>query len=135
MSPILAAVSVSPQVQKTSITIDDVLGIAIFDASGLPQEYFVTPGNKTTQWVQVVFQALGLKPLLMSSLGLDGFHHGSAILADNTAVVVRGKRTYIAMLLKGQHVFRNLEEAEQFSQWSRQFEQTTLRQDSRFKPV
>lgn len=135
MSSILATVSAARQIQSSHIAADHVLGVAIFDANGLPQEYFVTPENKTTHWVQIVFQALGLKPLLMSSLGLDGFHHVSTILGENTAIVVRGKKTYIALLVKGQYFFRDMEAAEQFSQWSRQFEQTTLRQNGRFKPV
>lgn len=135
MSSTSTSVDFPFQAQIISITVDDILGAAIFDLNGLPREYFITAENANTSWVQIVFQALGLKPLLMSSLELEGFHHISTTLEQNTAVVVRGKNTYVALLLRGSRVFYSFEEADHFSQWTRQFEQTTLRQHDRFRPV
>lgn len=113
--------------------VDDILGVAIFDVSGLPREYFVTSDNTTTNWVQTVFQALGLKTLLMSSLKLEGFRNIAIHLDQRTAIVVRGRNAYIAVLVKGVKHFANDDAAEQFGHWTRQFEQTTLRQHPRFK--
>ncbi|HEY9738275.1 MAG TPA: hypothetical protein V6D06_18410 [Trichocoleus sp.] len=112
--------------------LNDILGVAIFDLNGLPREYFVTAENKSTQWVQIVFQALGLKSLLMSSLKLDSFQQILITLGQQTAVVVRTKNAYVALLLRGQRHFPTQEIAERFSQWVRHFEQQTLRQNLRF---
>ncbi|HEY9879270.1 MAG TPA: hypothetical protein V6D29_12505 [Leptolyngbyaceae cyanobacterium] len=115
--------------------LDDILGVAIFDLNGLPREYFVTPENDSTNWVQIVFQSLGLKSLLMSSLKLESFQHISIYLNQQTAIVVRTKNAYVALLLKGKRHFPTTEVAERFSQWVRHFEQHTLRQNPRFKPA
>lgn len=112
--------------------LDDILGVAIFDLNGLPREYFVTPENDSTSWVQIVFQSLGLKSLLMSSLKLESFQHISIALAQETAIVIRTRNAYIALLAKGKWHFSSAESAENFSQWVRQFEQTTLRHNPRF---
>ncbi|MBD0337435.1 MAG: hypothetical protein ICV62_18265 [Cyanobacteria bacterium Co-bin13] len=113
--------------------LDEILGVAIFDLNGLPREYFVTPENQSTSWVQIVFQALGLKSLLMSSLKLDSFQHISIHLDQQTAVVMRSKSAYVAILLKGPRHFPSDTAADRFGQWVRQFEQNTLRQHPRFK--
>jgi len=86
---------------KTSLKITDILGVAIFDLTGLPREYFVTEENPTTGWVQIVFQALGLRSLLSSSLELDGFYQITINLEETTAIVVRRRQDYIALQLKG----------------------------------
>jgi hypothetical protein len=85
---------------KTSLQITDILGIAIFDANGLPRDYFVTEENPGTGWVQIVFQSLGLKSLLSSSLGLEGFQHITIRLESTTAIVVRRRQDYMALQFK-----------------------------------
>jgi hypothetical protein len=112
-----------------------ILGVAIFDLSGLPREYFITPENDSTTWVQLVFQALGLKSLLMSSLKLEGFFHISIGFGQQTALVVRTKDTYVALLLQDKMNFASVEQADRFSQWVRNFEQKLLRQNQRFIPA
>ncbi|WP_039729193.1 hypothetical protein [Leptolyngbya iicbica] len=92
---------------KTSLKITDILGIALFDLSGLPREYFVTEENPTTGWVQIVFQALGLRSLLTSSLELEGFHQITINLEATTAMVVRRKKDYIALQFKGKLALQN----------------------------
>jgi hypothetical protein len=37
--------------------LENIVGVAIFDFNGLPQEYFITADNESTSWVQLVFQA------------------------------------------------------------------------------
>jgi hypothetical protein len=115
--------------------IEMILGVAVFDFSGLPREYFITADNESTSWVQIVFQALGLKSLLMVSLELDGFSHICIELDQQTAVLVRTKEEYVALLMGQPLTFATAQEADQFGQWVRQFEQQLLREHSRFIPA
>ena len=115
--------------------LSSILGVAIFDLSGLPKEYFVTQDNDSTNWVQLVFQALGLKSLLMSSLKVEGFMHISIDYGERTAVVVRTKDDYVALLLKEPLKFASTKQSDQFSQWVRHFESTILRKHQRFIPA
>lgn len=121
--------------RSQSALINEIVGVAIFDLNGLPREYFVTAENENTHWVQIVFQALGLKSLLMSSMKLDNFHHICIGLNQQTAVVVRTKNAYVALLLRGKRNLNTALASEQFSQWVRQFEQDQLRQHPRFRPA
>ncbi|NER82427.1 MAG: hypothetical protein F6K42_23260 [Leptolyngbya sp. SIO1D8] len=91
----------SSQQDNSNLKVTDILGVAIFDINGLPREYFVTEGDPSTSWVQIVFQALGLRSLLTSSLKLEGFHQISICLKDTTIVVVRRRYDYIALQFKG----------------------------------
>lgn len=115
--------------------LNSILGVAIFDLSSLPKEYYVTAENNNTNWVQLVFQALGLKSLLMSSLKLEGFMHISIGFSQQTAIVVRTKDDYIALLMREPILFKDVEQADKFSQWVRHFEQNLLRQNNRFIPA
>jgi hypothetical protein len=119
--------------QDTILT--SIAGVAIFDLNGLPKEYFVTQENNSTNWVQVVFQSLGLKSLLMSSLKVEGFHYISIDFGGRTAIVVRTKDDYVALLLREPLKFANAGQADQFSQWVRYFERTILRKHERFIPA
>ncbi|TVQ08030.1 MAG: hypothetical protein EA368_12775 [Leptolyngbya sp. DLM2.Bin27] len=115
--------------------LDNILGVAIFDFSGLPREYFITADNDSTSWVQLVFQALGLRSLLMSSLKLEGFSHICIDLDQQTAIVVRTKEEYVALLMGSRLKFATAQESDRFSQWVRQFEHQLLRQHQRFIPT
>jgi hypothetical protein len=112
-----------------------IVGVAIFDVSGLPREYFVTADNESTSWVQLVFQALGLKSLLMSSLKLESFSHIAIELEGQSAIVVRTKEEYVALLLRQPLVFASAQEGDRFSHWVRQFERRLLRENPRFIPA
>ncbi len=109
---------------------DDVLGAAIFDLNGLPKDYYITDESSTINWVQTIFQALGLRSLLMSSLQLEGFHHAVINGSGYSAVVVKQPACYIAMLIR-----RTNETAitPAFIQWVQDFESSRLRADSRFR--
>ncbi|MEY3297630.1 MAG: hypothetical protein RLZZ597_890 [Cyanobacteriota bacterium] len=124
----------SPLASQEAI-LNSILGIAIFDLNSLPKEYYITNENDNTNWVQLVFQALGLKSLLMSSLKLDGFMHISIGFSQQTAIVVRAKDDYIALLMREPILFKDVEQADKFSLWVRNFEQKLLRQNSRFIPA
>lgn len=92
--------SESPDLSKQDLYLASVVGAAVFDLSGLPREYLVTDEVDNVGWVQTVFQALGLRSLLMSSLQLDGFHYASTYSEKYRAIVVKQKDQYIALLLK-----------------------------------
>lgn len=81
------------------LTLENIQGVALFDMNGLPKAYFVTDAHRTTQWVQMVFQALGLRSLLVSYFKLEGFHHIAICLKGRTAIVVRRRHDYVALLL------------------------------------
>ncbi len=112
--------------------IDDILGVAIFDVNGLPREYFTTPGSSSMNWVQTVFQSLGLKSLLMSSLRVDGFRQATIRTTQHYAIVVKQRDHYIALLMP--HTERNLKliQNRQFSAWLEKFEAKVLRNNERF---
>ena len=91
------------QPNQTAFSIKDVLGVAIFDLNGLPREYFITEENPSIHWVQLVFQALGLRSLLSHSLSVEGFQQMTIRLENTTTIVVHRYQDYIALQLKGQH--------------------------------
>ena len=107
-----------------------VVGAAIFDLNGLPKEYFTTPDDDDMSWVQTIFQALGLRSLIMSSLQLEGFHHATILGADYAAVVVKQKAHYVALLMQPQTVIDAA-----FIGWVHTFEQGELETDPRFHLV
>jgi hypothetical protein len=118
---------------KTSLKITDILGVAIFDINGLPREYFVTEENPSTSWVQIVFQALGLRSLLASSLQLDGFHQITITLAETTAIVVRRRQDYIALQFKGKLLLHNPTDSERLTTLINALDPEKLRQHPHFK--
>lgn len=115
--------------------LENIVGVAIFDFSGLPREYFVTADNESTSWVQLVFQALGLKSLLIASLKLEGFSHICIELDQQSAIVVRTKEEYVALLTRQPLIFATVQESDRFGHWVSQFEHRLLREHSRFIPA
>ena len=111
---------------------NDILGVAIFDINGLPREYFTTPENTGMNWVQTVFQSLGLKSLLMSSLQVEGFRHAIIRTASHCAIVVKQKDHYIALLIRDLNPSFSLPKQDGFMEWIQDFEANALRSDPRF---
>lgn len=120
-----------PQAAPSPSLENAVLGVAIFDVNGLPREYFVTPENPGISWVQTVFQALGLKSLLTSSLQLDSFQHIVVHAQHQSAVVIRQRHRYIALLIHAEKAPKDISPV--FVHWVKQFESTTLRNSQRFR--
>jgi len=110
--------------------LDLMLGAAIFDLNGLPKEYFITSESSGMEWVQAIFQALGLQSLLISSLQLEGFQHVTIRGIDYCAIVVKQKAYYVALLLA--QPFCDLPN-DQFLQWARTFNPQDLSQHPRFQ--
>lgn len=106
-----------------------ILGAAVFDLNGLPKEYLMSGENSNISWVQTIFQALGLRSLLTSSLKLEGFHY-AVIHGDGCeAIVVKQRTQYTAFLLQ-------IGSAEvmgpQFLEWIHAFDLGLLRSNPRF---
>ncbi len=108
---------------------DCVMGAAIFDLNGLPKDYFITEESNKINWVQTIFQALGLRSLLMSSLQLEGFHHAVINGDGYSAIVVKQPNCYTALLIRRND--RTLITPE-FVQWVQHFEPSSLRNNNRF---
>ncbi len=109
-----------------------VIGAAVFDLSGLPKEYFTTIENGDVSWVQTIFQALGLRSLLTSSLQIEGFHHAVIHGTGYCAVVVKQRLRYVALLVRREdfvHV------SQPFIQWMQNFEPVVLTANPRFSVV
>lgn len=109
--------------------INDVVGAAIFDLNGLPKEYFTTPENHSMGWLQTIFQALGLRSLLISSLQLENFHHAVIEGSGYCAIIVKQRTTYSALLLKQ----KNEEISTEIIDWAQSFEPEALRENPRFQ--
>jgi hypothetical protein len=107
---------------------DYVTGIAIFDLNGLPKEYHTTSESINMSWVQAIFQALGLRSLLMSSMQLEGFQHATIYGSEYCAVVVKQRTHYVAMLVQKHEELID----DTFIQWAQQFQFSELRQNPRF---
>lgn len=118
---------------KASLKITDILGVALFDISGLPQEYFVTEENPNTNWVQIVFQALGLRSLLSSSLKLEGFHQITILMENTTAIVVKRRDDYIAIQFRGKISLQDPSDNERLLTLINALNPEKLRQHPHFK--
>lgn len=110
--------------------INDVVGAAIFDLNGLPKEYFTTSENDSMGWLQTIFQALGLRSLLMSSLQLETFHHAVIEGSGYYAIIVKQRTAYSALLLK-----QTSDISPDLIQWAQIFEPEALRTNPRFQPA
>ncbi|MGB3491558.1 MAG: hypothetical protein WBA57_02435 [Elainellaceae cyanobacterium] len=109
-----------------------VIGAAIFDLSGLPKEYFTTAENGDISWVQTIFQALGLRSLLISSLQIDGFHHAVIHGTGYCAIVVKQRVRYVAILVRQEDFMHT---SQSFIQWMQHFEPVVLNTNPRFSVV
>lgn len=114
---------------------DDILGVAIFDTNGLPREYFTTSDCGSMNWVQTVFQSLGLKSLLMSSLRVEGFHQATIRTVKHCAIVIKQKNHYMALLMQPSDVQTCLVHQPEFYAWLENFEISRLLDDPRFSVV
>ncbi|MDX2100436.1 MAG: hypothetical protein SFW36_21890 [Leptolyngbyaceae cyanobacterium bins.59] len=112
------------------LLIEQVLGVALFDLNGLPQEYLATAENADMGWVQTTFQALGLRLLLMASLQLEGFQYAVINGDGYNAVVVRQNTCYIALLIQ---LPDSEPIADSFVRWIQTLDPKTLKYHPRFR--
>lgn len=124
--------SPSSSVKDHSVSyFESVIGAAIFDLSGLPKEYFTAVENRDINWVQTIFQALGLQSLLTSSLRLEGFQYVVVHSKEYRAIVLKQKNYYVAILVRQ----TNEAISETFIRWSQEFDPRDLKSDPRFSAV
>lgn len=114
----------------TSLSYDSwIVGAVLFDWNGLPQEYFVDSQRTTIPWEQAVFQVLGLRWLLMSSLRLEGFSYAKVACQGYVAFIIRKRENYVALLLdRDSQSCTDLA----FMEWLYRFDVTDLRNHPRF---
>lgn len=81
---------------------DHLLGIATFDLSGLPKEFFtlIDSGIGIT-WVQPIFQVIGMRSLFSASLTLENFLYAVIQGKGYGALIIRQQNDYLAVLLRG----------------------------------
>lgn len=123
------------QSTKTALKIADILGVAVFDVNGLPCQYFVTEENPSTSWVQIVFQALGLRTLLASSLELEGFQQITIHLEETTAILVRRREDYIALQFRGKLTTTNKADNQRLAALINALNPEKLEQHDHFKSI
>jgi hypothetical protein len=107
-----------------------IVGAAMFDLSGLPEEYFISTESSDVIWVQTVFQVLGLQALLSASFKLNDFQHATIRGQGYQAIIVKQCSCYTALLLQNQ-----LDFSPELIQWAQAFEPALLKIDSRFSTV
>ena len=109
--------------------LDQTVGAALFDLNGLPKDYYTTVENSNISWVQTIFQALGLRSLLISSLQLEGFHHATIGGREYCALIVKQRTHYTALLIQCQ--------ADQIDEglihWAQTLQISDLEQNPRFR--
>jgi hypothetical protein len=111
--------------------LDQVLGAAVFDLSGLPKNYYISTESADISWVQTIFQALGLQGLLTSSFQIDGFRHAVIHGTRCHAIIVRQTDCYLAMLVKQSEGIV----LDDMVQWVSNFDPAILENDPRFSSV
>lgn len=127
----------NPQsLQSTTLpTVEQILGLAVFDLSGLPRSYFITDQHKDTAWIQLVFQSLGLQQLLAAEMELPTLDHMMIRTKVGNIVVVRSDQGYVALLLKRALPQERPHIDNAWVDWICEFEATVVRTHPGFKPV
>ncbi|NEQ51875.1 MAG: hypothetical protein F6K11_17330 [Leptolyngbya sp. SIO3F4] len=115
--------------------IDQILGVATFDAVGLPCDSFITPQHKETEWVQLVFQLLGLQQLIAFSMDLSSIGHTMIRAKIGNIVVVKYEFGYIAVLLKRSLPQERPHVDNDWVGWLCDLEATVVRNHANFKAV
>ena len=80
--------------------IEQILGLAVFDAIGLPRDYFITSQHEDIEWIQLVFQSLGLQKLMVSTMGVPDLSHAMIRTKVGNIVIICCEYQYVALLLK-----------------------------------
>ncbi|ELS30740.1 MULTISPECIES: hypothetical protein [Pseudanabaena] len=109
-----------------------ILGAATFDLSGLPKEYYtLVDGSKSIIWVQPIFQALGLKSLLVASLPIENFTYAVIHGKEYTAIVIRQQGSYLALLFDPADEILDAK----FLNWVHSFDATFLKNNPKFQVI
>ena len=116
-------------------TAQQILGVAIFDAQGLPREYFLTAQHSETDWLQVTLQSLGLQQLFKFEMELPSLNH--AIIRTNAGniAIVPSTEGFIAILLKRAVPQDSPTIDQAWIEWACNFVETVVRTDPNFRAV
>ena len=129
---LLEQVYIQPQQEPVNYY-DAVVSAVVFDWNGMPQEYFMVPSweeSSTLAWEKAVFQVLGLRWLLMSSLNLEGFQHSKLKGDAYTIHIIRQQEHHMALLLESCEL---RDRQPDFLEWLCGFDLSYLRNDPRFQ--
>lgn len=115
--------------------VDQILGLAVFNPAGLPRDYFITSQHEDTEWIQLVFQSLGLQQLIVSTMGLPVLSHAMIRTKVGNIVVICCEQRYIALLLKRALPQEHPKIDSTWVEWACQFEANVVRTHPKFRAV
>jgi len=124
-----------PRTGAYDYDLNAIIGIAIFGVDGLPKEYFITPENRDTAWVQLVFQALGLQALTAEALGTQVLKHTIVQTRDGDAVIVRAADHFLALFVKRSRPQAIPRVDADWIDWVCAFEEKELRSHPHFRAI
>ncbi|MEA5462174.1 hypothetical protein [Leptothoe sp. PORK10 BA2] len=117
------------------LKIDQILGLAVFDPMGLPRDYFITSQHPDTEWVQLVFQSLGLQQLVAATMDLPELEHALIRTKIGNIIVVFCQKRYIALLVKRALPQERPQIDGDLVDWICDFEATVVRTHTNFRSV
>jgi hypothetical protein len=100
-----------------------LIGVAIFDLSGLPKTYLTSRKDVDSFWIQTIFHSLGLRSLIENFLALDEFQHAVIHGKDYSVVVMAQPLQYAAILVNRVDYDQR---SDAFLEWMTNFEFTML---------
>ncbi|MBX2866260.1 MAG: hypothetical protein KTR27_22145 [Leptolyngbyaceae cyanobacterium MAG.088] len=115
--------------------VDQILGLAVFDPVGLPRDYFITLQHENTEWIQLVFQLLGLQQLMVSTMTLPRLGHAMMRTKVGNIVVICVDQGYIALLIKRALPQERPHVTSAWVDWICEFEANVVRSHPGFRAV
>ncbi|MEM6251946.1 MAG: hypothetical protein AAF821_03390 [Cyanobacteria bacterium P01_D01_bin.156] len=116
-------------------TIEQILGVAIFDTQGFPIEYFGTTDDEDTSWIQLAFQSLGLQQLLSAEMNLPSLDHAVIRTKSGNIVVLPTGQGFVVLLLKRSLPQESPTINSAWITWTCDFVETVVKTDSRFRAL
>lgn len=115
--------------------IEQILGLAVFDSTGLPRDYFITAQHDDMEWIQLVFQLLGLQQLIASTMELPEANHAVIRTKVGNIVVICCAQGFIALLIKRvlPQEYPQIDKA--WFEWACEFEAQVVRNHPNFRVV
>lgn len=94
--------SLKPQPDGLTTLQPGLLGIAIFDRSGILEGYETHGTAPDSDWAKAAFHTIGLKKLLTTSLKQQQFEYAKASAQGCTTFVLRRRNRYVAIVSQPQ---------------------------------
>ena len=111
----------------------EIYTLSLHDA--LPIYCFITPQHKDTEWVQLVFQSLGLQQLMTSAMELPELEHVMIRTKIGNIIVVYRHQRYVALLVKRALPQERPQIDINLVDWVCNFEATVVRSHTNFRAV